>query len=76
MTAVKIPEHVVEKIKALELMIELQEKELLQATTMNKLEKLPPIQYLIARVSNDARGDKEVLRSLTFAEVKLAILRS
>ena len=28
MTAVKIPEHVVEKIKALELMIELQEKEL------------------------------------------------
>ena len=48
MTAVKIPEHVVEKIKAIELMIELQEKELLQATTMNKLEKLPPIQYLIA----------------------------
>ena len=31
MTAVKIPEHVVEKIKALELMIELQEKELLQS---------------------------------------------
>ena len=29
MTAVKIPEHVVEKISVIELMIELQEKELL-----------------------------------------------
>jgi|TARA_B100002019_G_C21257013_1_gene594459 rRNA-processing protein FCF1 len=43
-----IPDFVVQKLTAIEKMIEVQEKELVTATAANNLEKLPTIQYLIA----------------------------
>ena len=43
-----IPDFVVQKLTAIEKMIEFKRKNLVTATAMNNLEKLPPIQYLIA----------------------------